>query len=31
MSIPTIALFKNGTVYKTFVGVTDKSEIMSSL
>ena len=27
MSIPTIMIFKNGNVVKTFLGVTDKEEI----
>lgn len=27
MSIPTILVFKNGTILKTFVGVTTKEEI----
>ena len=29
MSIPTIIIFKNGEIVKTFVGVTDKEEIKS--
>ena len=29
MSIPTILIFKNGNIDKTFVGVTDKSEIIN--
>ena len=31
MSIPTIMVFKGGQVAKTFVGVTDKSEIINAL
>ena len=31
MSIPTIMVFKGGQVSKTFVGVTDKNEILSAL
>ena len=31
MSIPTIVVFKNGTITKTFVGITDKEEIKSAL
>ncbi len=31
MSIPTIMIFKNGEVQKTFVGVRDKSEIIGAL
>ena len=31
MSIPTIMIFKNGVVTKTFIGVTDKSEIEKEL
>ncbi len=31
MSIPTIIIFKNGKVFKTFVGVTPKSEIIDSV
>ena len=31
MSIPTILIFKNGNIDKTFVGVTDKSEILSAI
>ena len=31
MSIPTIVIFKNGQIDKTFVGVTDKSEIIQYL
>ena len=31
MTIPTIAIFKNGKVEKTFVGVRSKSEIIDSL
>lgn len=31
MSIPTIMIFKNGEVLKTFIGVTDKNEIMEAL
>lgn len=29
MSIPTILIFKDGKVVKTFVGVTDKNEILN--
>ena len=31
MSIPTIMVIKNGEVKKTFVGVTDKSEIINAV
>lgn len=31
MSIPTIMVFKNGNVEKTFVGVTPKEEIISAV
>lgn len=31
MSIPTIMIFKDGKLVKTFVGVTDKNEIKSEL
>lgn len=31
MSIPTIMVFKNGNVAKTFVGVTDKNEIINAV
>lgn len=31
MSIPTIMIFKDGKLTKTFVGVTDKNEIKSEL
>jgi len=31
MSIPTLMVFKNGEVTKTFVGVTDKEEILAAL
>jgi len=31
MSIPTIMVFKNGEVTKTFVGVTSKEEIIEQL
>lgn len=31
MSIPTIMILKNGVVTKTFIGVTDKSEIEKEL
>lgn len=31
MSIPTIMVFKNGNVDKTFVGVTDKNEILNAV
>lgn len=31
MSIPTIMIFKNGNVAKTFVGVTDKNEIINEV
>ena len=31
MSIPTIMIFKNGSVVKTFIGVTPKEEIISAL
>ena len=31
MSIPTLMIFKNGEVAKTFVGVTDESEILAAL
>ena len=31
MSIPTLIIFKNGEIAKTFVGVTPKEEIISAL
>ena len=31
MSIPTIMIFKDGNVSKTFVGVTDKTELINGL
>ena len=31
MSIPTIMVFKNGNVAKTFIGVTSKDEILSAV
>ncbi len=31
MSIPTIMIFENGKVSKTFIGVTDKQEILDVL
>lgn len=31
MSIPTIIIFKNGQIAKTFVGVTDKQDIINAL
>ncbi len=31
MSIPTIMVFKNGEPAKTFIGVTDKQEIVNAL
>ncbi len=31
MSIPTIIIFKNGMPVKTFLGVTDKNEILENL
>ena len=31
MSIPTIMIFKNGMVVKTFVGLTDKNEIIKEI
>ena len=31
MSIPTIMIFKGGNIIKTFVGVTDKTELLNSL
>ena len=31
MSIPTIMIFKNGVVSKTFVGVTEKSAIINEI
>ncbi|MCI8637191.1 MAG: thioredoxin [Clostridia bacterium] len=31
MSIPTIIIVKNGKVEKTFVGVTDKNEILGAI
>ena len=31
MSIPTIMVIKNGEVSKTFVGVTDKNEIINAV
>lgn len=31
MSIPTIAIFKNGEIVKSFLGVTDKEDIIKEL
>ena len=31
MSIPTIIIFKDGQIVKSFVGVTDKEQILSEL
>ena len=31
MSIPTIMVFKNGSLDKTFIGVTDKSTIIEAI
>ena len=31
MSIPTIMVFKNGNLEKTFIGVTDKNEIINAV
>ena len=31
MSIPTIMIFENGIPKKTFIGVTDKNEILEQL
>ena len=31
MSIPTIMIFENGTLLKTFIGVTDKNNILEQL
>ena len=31
MSIPTIIVFENGVQKKTFIGVTDKNEIIEQL
>ena len=31
MSIPTILVFKNGNLAKTFIGVTSKSEIEEAI
>jgi len=31
MSIPTIMIIKDGEVAKTFVGVTDKNEIINAV
>lgn len=31
MSIPTIIIFKNGNPVKTFIGVTDKNEIIDTI
>ncbi len=31
MSIPTILIFKNGNISKSFIGVTSKQEIMDAL
>ena len=31
MSIPTIMIFKGGNIVKTFVGVTDKTELLNAL
>ena len=31
MSIPTIMIYKNGSIAKTFIGVTDKTEILDAI
>ena len=31
MSIPTIMIIKNGEISKTFIGVTDKDEIIKEV
>ena len=31
MSIPTVLIFKNGNISKSFIGVTSKQEIMEAL
>lgn len=31
MSIPTIMIFKGGNIIKTFVGVTDKNELLNAI
>ena len=31
MSIPTIMIFKNGNLVKTFIGVTSKSELLNEI
>ncbi|MBR0351371.1 MAG: thioredoxin [Clostridia bacterium] len=31
MSIPTVMIFKNGNLAKTFIGVTSKSEILNEV
>ena len=31
MSIPTIMIFNNGNIVKTFIGVTDKNEIINAV
>ena len=31
MSIPTVLIFKNGNISKSFIGVTSKQEIMDAL
>lgn len=31
MSIPTIMIFENGTLLKTFIGVTDKNDLLEQL
>ncbi len=31
MSIPTIMIFENGTLLKTFIGVTDKDDLLEQL
>lgn len=31
MTIPTIAIFKNGEIVESFIGVTDKDEILNAV
>lgn len=31
MTIPTIAIFKNGKIVESFIGVTDKDEILNAV
>lgn len=31
MSIPTILIFENGKIYRSFIGLTDKNEILEAI